>query len=180
MPARRPLALLALLASVPLALGACDFAGADGTTGRWVGAATFEADTILADHNAHVFAEYETEFTFRLTDDEGLVTGQLTSRTTGYRIVREAGQPADTLRFEDEAPLVHDVFGTYIDPTLEVDVPGGPYEDGLWTFEVSGRRAETQQFLVHTLQIPLTNGDPFTFDIKSTEFFEMQRVAEDA
>jgi len=175
MPAPRSLTLLVLLGSAAV-IGACDFANGDGTTGRWVGTAEFVADTILADHNARITAEYETEFTFRLTDDEGLVTGQLTARTTGYRIVREAGGTADTLRFVDEEPLVHDVFGTYLPPTLEVDVPGGPYQENIWTFEVTGRRALTDQFLVHTHQIPLANSDPFTYEIRSKDVFEMRRV----
>jgi hypothetical protein len=179
MPARRFLPLLALLVSTGAVLSACDFAGTDGATGRWVGTAEFEADTILADHNARIVAAYETEFTFRLTDDEGLVTGQLTVLTTGYRIVHEAGQPADTLHFDDEAPVVHDVFGTYVDPTLEVDVPGGPYEEDLWTFEVSGRRAVTDRSLVHIHQIPLANGAPFEFNLESGEVFEMRRVADE-
>lgn len=181
MPARPLLPFgLALLVGTGAVLSACDFGGADGVSGRWVGTAAFEADTILAAHNAHVVADYETEFTFVLTDDEGLITGLLTAHTTGLLIVREAGQPADTLRFDDATPVVHDVFGTYLDPVLEVDVPGGPYEEGLWTFDVSGRRARSDNFLVHLHQIPLrSTGDSFEFSIRSAELFEMRRVADE-
>lgn len=171
---RRPLVLSALLASAAL-LAACDLAGSDGTTGRWVGTAQFTADTILADHNVRITADYETEFTFRITDDDGLVTGQLTARTSGYRAVREAGQPPDTLWYDASAPVVNEVFGTYLDPTLEVDVPDGPYEENLWTFEVSGGRAETDRFLVHLHQISLTNDQPFEHSITSEEVFKMRR-----
>jgi NAD(P)-dependent dehydrogenase (short-subunit alcohol dehydrogenase family) len=124
-------------------LSACDFGGADGVSGRWVGTAAFEADTILAAHNAHVVADYETEFTFVLTDDEGLITGQLAARTTGYRIVREAGQPADTLRFDDATPVVHDVFGTYLDPVLEVDLD---YWRRMFSVNVDGALLMVQAF----------------------------------
>lgn len=176
MPAR-PLALAALLLCTAV-LAACDIAGDDGTTGRWVGTAEFTADTILAAHNVRIIADYETEFTFRLTDDDGLVTGQLTARTSGYRVVREAGQPSDTLWFDASAPVVHEVFGTFLDPTLEVDVPDGPYEDDLWTFEVSGRSAQTDRFLVHIHEIAPTNSSSFEHSITSEEIFEMRRVGD--
>lgn len=176
---RPRLLAFALLVSTGAVLSACDFADSDGVSGRWVGTADFVVDSILADHNVRITADYQTEFTFSLTDDEGLITGQLTARTTGFRIVREAGHPADTLYYDDQSPVVNDVFGTYLDPTLEVDVPNGPYEEGLWTFDVTGRRARIDRNLVHTHQIPLANDDPFEFDITSAEPFEMRCVADE-
>jgi hypothetical protein len=180
MPALRPALLpCALVLAAATALAACDFAGGDGVSGRWSGAAEFEADTLLPEYNLRIQAEYETTFTFRLTDDEGLVTGQVEARTTGYRIVHEAGRPADTLRFDDTAPVVNDVFGTFVDPTLEVDVPDGPYEDDLWTFEVTGRSAALDNALLHIHTILLSDGGTFEYELSSKEAFEMRRVAEE-
>lgn len=163
-----------------LGLAACDFAGADSATGRWVGTASFSADTILSEYNTRIVAEYETEFVFLITDDEGLITGTLTATTVGQRISAEAGQPADTVYFDAAAPFVNEFFGTYVDPTLELDVPDGPYEANLWTFEVSGRRAELERFLLHTHSIPLANGEPFQFTMLSDEEFDMRRESSSA
>lgn len=178
MPAPHRL-LACLLLAACASLTACDFAAGDGVSGRWSGQAEFVADTILAEHNVRIRAEYETTFTFRLVDDEGLITGQVEARTAGYRIVQEAGQPADTLRFDGEGPLVNEVFGTFIDPTLEMDVPEGPYEANLWTFEVTGRRADLDKFILHVHTIPLSDGTTFEFPLESDDRFDMQRVADE-
>lgn len=161
-----------------LSLAACDFAGGDDLSGRWTGTAVFKVDTVLAEQNARFIADYETVFTFNITDDEGLITGTVEGKTTGRRIVREAGFLPDTLYYNSSTPLFHEVFGTYLDPVLEVDVPEGPYESDLWTFDVSGRRAELNRFLIHNHEVAYqaTEGS-FTFALQSEEMFEMRRVS---
>ncbi|NNF58109.1 MAG: hypothetical protein HKN04_07685 [Rhodothermaceae bacterium] len=173
---------------LPLAVGifafllaACDFAGSpEGATGRWIGVAEFEADTILADHNVRFVATYQTTFTFNLADDEGLITGTLSAKTLGTRATTEAGQATETITFDDQPALINDVFGTFVDPELEIDVPDGPYEANLWTFDVSGRRADLDRFVTHTHVVPLADGSSFTLTLRSSDAFEMERVAENA
>ncbi len=166
------------LAVLLLALAACDFAGEDGLSGRWSGTAVFQVDTILADQNVRFTADYETVFTFNLTDDEGLITGTVEAKTTGRRIVREAGFPPDTVFYASTTPLFHEIYGTYLDPVLEVDVPDGPYEENLWTFEVSGRRAKLGRHIIHNHEVLYhAQEGSFSFAIESDEPFEMRRVA---
>jgi hypothetical protein len=179
MPARRlPLAALPALVGA-LALSACDSAGTSPVSGVWEGTAHFEADTLLPAHNARVTADFDMTFRFELVEDDGLVSGQITGTATGTRIVREAGGTADTTHFDGSAPLVHNAYGTYLEPTLEVDVPDGPYEEDLWTFEVSGGRAQLERFLVSTNNITLPSGAEFTVNINSDGDFAMRRVSND-
>jgi hypothetical protein len=179
MPARR-LALAAL--ALAAALSACDSNGASAVTGVWEGTARFEADTLLPDHNVRVKADYEMTFRFELVEDDGLVTGQITRTAAGQRIVREAtpGFPADTAVFDGATPLTHDLFGTFLVPELEVDVPDGPYEEDLWTFDVSGGRAVTDKYIVSLNTITLRDGTTFEVDLRSDETFTMRRIADDA
>lgn len=175
-PAPRLRALLTA-AALTLPLAACDANGSSGAiTGVWEGTAEFEADTILAAHNARVRAAYEMAFRFELVEDDGLVSGTITAMASGYRVTQEAGQPADTVRFEGGGPMVHQVYGTYLDPVLEVDVPGGPYEADIWTFDVSGGRAEADRFLVSLNAIELPSGSEFDLPIRSDETFAMRRT----
>lgn len=169
----------AFIASVCFLVGACDFAGSTGVAGRWVGTASFTADTIMADHNVRFIADYTTEFAFDIEDDEGLISGTVRATLSGYRVVMEAGHPADTLYYDDLPVIENDLFGTYIDRTLEMDVPGGPYEDNLWTFDVSGRSADLNRRVIHQHEVPLiTDSTSFTFDLNSDDLFEMREATE--
>lgn len=162
-------------------LAACDFAGStEGATGRWVGTAEFEIDTILADHNVRLVAAYETTFAFDLIDDEGLITGTIRAESAGSRTTTEAGYGPVTLTYDETSARVDTLFGTYVAPVLEVDVPEGPYEQDLWTFDVAGRSARLGRYVVHTHQIPLANGETFSITLQSTEQFDMNQVAEAA
>ncbi|MDX1438892.1 MAG: hypothetical protein R3284_03215 [Rubricoccaceae bacterium] len=156
-------------------LAGCDSVTADGVTGTWIGTAEFQVDSILAEHNMRIMAEYETEFTFTIVDDGGLITGTVVADFSGMRIAQEAGQPADTLHFGDGVEFTNDLFGTYIDPELEMDVPDGPYEANLWTFEIIGGRGELNEFLTHTHTITRADSTEFTIELKSDEFFEIRR-----
>ena len=185
MPARR-FALAALALAAPAFLAACDSAGTSPVTGVWEGTAHFEADTLLPDHNVRVTADYDMTFRFELVEDEGLVTGQIAATSTGQRVVREAGSgfPADTARFDGVTPRVHELFGTYLSPVLEVDVPGAPgedapYEEDLWTFNVRGGRAEIERVLLSNNHITLRNGEEFELVIRSDGPFAMRRVSRD-
>ncbi len=178
-----PLRACALCACAVYAvtLAACDTNGAAGpVAGVWEGTARFEIDTLLAEHNARVEAAYEMVFRFELDEDEGLVTGTVTATPSGYRSVREAGHPATTVNFDGSPPLVNDVFGTYLDPVLEVDVPNGPYEEDLWTFDVGGSRAATDWVLVSVNEIGLADSTTFELALRTAETFEMRRVERDA
>ncbi|HLA64603.1 MAG TPA: hypothetical protein VK610_09270 [Rhodothermales bacterium] len=180
MPARR-LALLAALV-VPVFLAACDSgAGASTITGVWEGTATFQADTLLPDYNARVIADYEMAFRFELMEDDGLVTGRILATGTGQRIVREAGPgfPTDTARFTGATTIVDTLFGTFVAPTLEVDVPEGTYEEDLWTFSVTGNHAKIARYLISTNHITLSNGEEFDLDLNSDGFFEMDQISDE-
>lgn len=169
-----------VLAVLLLALAACDFAGGGDLSGRWSGTAVFQADTLLSDQNVRFTADYETVFTFNLTEDGGLITGTVEAKTTGRRIVHEAGFPPDTVFYAATTPLFHEVYGTYLDPVLEVDVPQGPYEENLWTFDVSGRRAELGRHIVHNHEVLYhVQEGSFSVSLQSDEEFEMRRVASD-
>lgn len=161
-----------LVGSTALFTG-CDNATADGLTGVWAGTANFEVDSILADQNMRIQADYQTSFTFSLTDDDGLISGSVVADFAGMRITQEAGNSADTLNY-DGTVFDNELFGTYVDPELELDVPGGPYEENLWTFNVVGSRAELDEFLTHTHTIMLADSTEFTIQLNSDEFFEME------
>ena len=154
-------------------LSACDSVITDDLSGVWIGTASFSADSILADQNLRIQANYSATFTFRITDDEGLVTGTIEAAFDGSRTTTEAGHPSQTLTFDPSSPFVHDFFGTFIDPVLEMDIPDGPYEENLWTFDVSGNGADLDRFLTHNHTIVLADSSEFTFPINSDGFFEM-------
>jgi hypothetical protein len=126
-----------------LLLSACSGGDGDtaGMTGVWETTASFRADTVVAATNYRVKADYDVTFTFDVTHDDGLVWGTVTAVFDGFLIAREAGRPADTLRFDGNPVLVDQVFGTLIGEDAELDVPfTETYEDDLWTFKkVAGR-----------------------------------------
>ena len=91
----------------------------------------------MADQNLRIQADYTASFTFRITDDGGLITGTLDAAFNGTRTTTEAGQPSQTLTFDPTTPFTDEFFGTYIKPVLEMDVAGDRYEENLWTFDIS-------------------------------------------
>ncbi len=170
---------LAFIASVCVLVGACDSLGADGITGRWVGTSTFTADTIMADQNIRFSANYSTVFKFDIIDDDGLISGQVRATFSGYRVIKEAGYPADTLYYDDLPTITNNLYGTYVGDVLEMDVPGGPYEADLWTFDVRGRTADLNRSLIHQHDIPLiTDSTSFIYEQNSDDFFEMKQDTE--
>lgn len=171
-----PRSALALLLAATLGLAACDaINSSDDITGVWTGSSSFEADTVIAESNLRVFADYGIDFQFALNQDDGLVDGSVTASWNGFLIFKEAGQPADTINFSaTHQNITHEAFGTFIDPVLEVDVPDGPYEENLWTFEVSGRRAESESFINTLFDLPLSDGSVYAFDILSEKSFDMR------
>lgn len=180
----RPRFALAALAAT-LALVGCDLAGSsDPITGYWEGTSEFEADSVLADENVRITAEYTMTFGFDLLHDSdaGLVdAGTVTARREGFLIFREAGFPADTLRFEGETVIPpYELRGTYIDPELEVDPvdENAPFEEDMWTFEVTGGSAETRDYIRNEWTFTRSNGATFEFAIKSDETFRMRKTDE--
>ena len=157
-------------------LAACDSVNTDDLSGVWVGTASFSADSILADQNLRIQADYTATFTFRITDDEGLISGTVEAAFDGSRTTTEAGQPSQTLTFDSSSPFLNELFGTFIDPVLEMDVEDGPYEENLWTFDVSrnGNGADLNRALTHNHTIALADSTEFTFPIDSDDFFEME------
>ena len=152
-----------------LALSACDSgAGSDDITGSWSTTVGFQADTVLSDQNYRVLADYEATYTFELLNDDGLIYGRLTSSLAGTMTGREAGREAVLYEFDPQQTVSDYVFGTYDDPTLELDVPWGEYQDNLWTFDKVGGRAELKGSIVHEWEFEtfhtLSPG-PFRFTI---------------
>ena len=117
----RAFALVAFAATFLLV--GCDLGGSnDAVSGYWEGTSNFKADTVLADQNVRIKADYTMTFAFDLTLDDGLVVGDIKARREGQLIFREAGFEADTLRFNDQFVIAdHEVRGTFIEPELEVD-----------------------------------------------------------
>ena len=154
-------------------LAACDSIPTDDLSGVWIGTASFTADSILADQNLRIDADYQATFTFRITDDKGLITGTLEAAFDGRRTTTEAGHAPETITFDPNSPFINDLFGTFIDPVLEMDVEGELYEENLWTFDVGGNGADLNRFLTHNHTIMLSDSTEFTFSLDSVDFFEM-------
>ncbi len=152
----------------------CDAVNSNDLSGVWTGTATFTSDSILADQNLHFKADYEATFTFRITDDGGLITGTVEGAFDGIRTTTEAGHDPRRITFDPSTPFSDELFGTFIKPVLEMDVPDGPYEDDLWTFNVAGNGAKLNRFLTHQHTVTLADSTDFTFDINSDAFFEMR------
>ncbi len=171
MSARLPLSVA--LAGL-FALTACDSAvtvdgqdldDTDRVTGVWLGTSHFVADTVIADYNYRVKADYVVDFRFDVLHDDGLAWGTVTATFDGTLIAREAGRPADTLAMNGSQTLVSDVFGTYIRPEMELDVPFGPYTEDLWTFDKVASRMDLHGLIEHTWRFPRFNvAQPDTFD----------------
>jgi hypothetical protein len=164
---------LFLFIGVIMLLAACDSVPTDNLTGVWIGEASFTADSILADQNLRFVADFTATFTFRITDDDGLVTGTVEAAFDGSLTTTEAGQAPQSLTFDPASPINHEVFGTYVKPVLEMDVPDGPYEENLWTFDVSGSGADLNRPLSLNLTVVLADSS-FTFPVESDDFFELE------
>ena len=169
---------LAALAAVSLAGCSLFGAGDDSVSGYWEGTANFSVDTVLTAQNARVTADYRFNFAFDLVHDDGLVTGRITATREGYTVYREAGFPADTLYYTEGVVTNDDqAYGTFVEPELEVDVPDGPYSENLWTFEVVGSRADSDNFILHDRSfVRNLDGQVFTLQLKSDEPFTMKRM----
>lgn len=155
-------------------LAGCDTVSENGVTGVWTGTATFEADSIIAEQNLRIFADYTADFVFTVTDDDGLISGSVTADFSGMRITQEAGFAPDTSDFAGGIEFDNDLFGTFIDPELEMDVPDGPYEANLWTFNVVGSRADLNEYLTNTIAVTMSDSTEYTFEINSNDMFEIE------
>lgn len=162
MTLRLPLAL-ALVGL--LTLSACDSgAGSDDITGTWSTTIDFSADTLLADQNFRIVADYTTTYTFELLNEDGLIYGRITSSVDGTVTGREAGGDPVVITLTPELSTSDYLFGTYDDPTLELDVPWGSYQQNLWTFEKIGGRAELEGRVIHVWEFEsFYTEDPGTF-----------------
>lgn len=167
MNARFPLAVV--LAGV-FALAACDAApesDSERVSGVWEGTLAFRADTVLAGENYRIKADYDVDIRFDLVHDDGLTWGTVTAAFDGYLIAREAGMPADTFRFNPATPMVDAAFGTFIRPELEIDVPWGPYDEDLWTFDKVASRLDLQNTVYNLWSFPLRNAtEPGDFEFQ--------------
>lgn len=160
---RLPLAL-ALVGLVTLS--ACDSgAGSDDITGTWSTTINYTADTLLANQNYRIVADYSTTYTFELLNDDGLIYGRITSSLDGTMTGQEAGRAPVVYSLSSESATSDYLFGTYDDPTLELDVPWGTYQENLWTFEKVGGRAELAGSVVHAWKFEVQNSaTPTLFD----------------
>lgn len=176
----------AFLASVlALSLAACD-AGLSGSaaSGIWAGTAQFQVDTLMADQNFRVITDYETRYEFELTEDEnGLVIGFLNQYNTGTFLLREPRDggtgPAvqeQTIEWSDDLIQSWPVYGTFVRPTLELDLPeaeeANVFPADLWTFTVVGDRARLEATRIsHGYSFPVfeDNDADFTVVLSPTE-----------
>lgn len=161
-----------------LALAACDSTvtvgdlqldDSDRVTGVWEGTSEFRLDTVLAEHNYRLKADYDVHFRFDVLHDDGLAWGTVTATLDGTVIAREAGTVADTFYLDPaETVIVSQAFGTYIRPELEFDVPFGPYDEDLWTFDKVAGRLDLQSTIVHQwrfVQQNVAQPDTFAYDL---------------
>ncbi|MEO0557426.1 MAG: hypothetical protein AAF170_04500 [Bacteroidota bacterium] len=147
MTLRLPLAL-ALVGL--LSLSACDSgSGSDDITGTWSTTIDYKADTLIAAQNFRVVADYTTTYTFELLNTDGLIYGRITSSVDGSITGQEAGTDPVVYDLTSAESTTDYLFGTYDDPSLELDVPWGSYQENLWTFEKVGGRAELAGRVVH-------------------------------
>lgn len=147
MTLRLPLAL-ALVGL--LTLSACDSgSSSDDITGTWSTTINYTADTLLAEQNYRIVADYTTTYTFELLNEDGLIYGRITSALDGTMMGQEAGREPVVYTLTPENSRTDYLFGTYNDPALELDVPWGTYENDLWTFEKIGGRAVLEGRVVH-------------------------------
>lgn len=161
-----------------VALAACDASSDDVTdglddtdrvSGVWEATVPFSVDTVLAEHNYRIKADYDVHVRFDVLHDDGLAWGTVTAAFDGTLIAREAGTLADTFRLDPaQTEIVTDAYGTYIRPTLELDVPFGPYTEDLWTFEKVASRLDLQNRIVHTwrfVQRNVAEADTFEYEL---------------
>ncbi|MEM1056471.1 MAG: hypothetical protein AAGI52_13190 [Bacteroidota bacterium] len=173
-------ALAALAAT--LVLVGCDLAGSnDAVSGYWEGTSEFVVDTLITGPaNVNVKSEYTMTFSFDLSMDDGLVSGDVVARREGFLILREAvpgGVVSDTFRFNQEVAIPElDLTGTFLEPELEVDpvIEPSPYEADMWTFEVVGSRAETSDFIRNEWTFTNIQGEEYQVPIRSRETFVMR------
>ena len=186
MPSLRASALL--LAA--LGLAACDAAGGpDGgaSTGVWSGTAQFEVDSVYADQNFRVITDYETRYEFALEENEdGLVIGFLNQYNTGTFMLREPRDQGDgpgvrevTITWDDELVQSWPVYGTFVRPILELDLPEAEeaqvFPKDLWTFTVVGDRARLDATkILHGYQFPVfeNNDSEYTIVLSPTKSHE--------
>lgn len=174
-----PLRLLAVL-GLAVTLTACDSAGsgADATSGTWAGTARFEIDTVYVNKNFRVITDYEARYEFDISQDEdGLVLGTLKQYNTGTFILREPRDQGEgptirevTLEWDDELVQEWPVYGTFVRPELELDLPEAEALDvfpkDLWTFTVVGDRARLNATRIdHGYRFPVFEDDDVEYTI---------------
>jgi hypothetical protein len=63
--------------------------------------------------------------------------------------------------------MVDAAFGTFIRPELEIDVPWGPYDEDLWTFEKVASRLDLTNTIYNLWSFPLRNAtEPGEFEFQ--------------
>lgn len=145
MPFRFP----ALLLVGALVLSACDANGDEGElAGTWVGEHTYKVDTVYAEANLHVIADYTARYEFQTDQNGELVRTTLRKYRTGsiqYREPRPDVYVDTTRAWDDQQQYRFDGVGTFVDPTLGFDFPRAEelevFQAGQWTFDVVADRA---------------------------------------
>ena len=177
-------ALLSALVLLAAGLAGCDAIGGDDTdnvTGTWTGQVAFVADTLLIDPAVRIEYDIEETVELRLIHDDGLVRGTLSRSGTGTRIFRNADGDRDSSDVSSFGVLSHEVFGTYVDDRLQLEVKPRwkdhptcgtetvPYANGLFTFDVSGESGQSQAFVLFQDDGLGSDDEPFTVSIRSEE-----------
>ncbi len=176
MPALRAFAFVL----VALGLAACDSAEPDtgATSGVWSGTAHFEVDSVYADQNFRVITDYDTRYEFAIEEDEdGLVIGFLNQYNTGTFMLREPRAQDDgpavrevTIAWDNELVQSWPVYGTFVRPTLELDLPEAEeaqvFPKDLWTFTVVGDRARLDATQIyHGYRFPVFENNDANYTI---------------
>ena len=190
------LVLPALLGGA-LLLAACDATGDDGAlVGTWSGEHTFVVDTVIAEANIHVTADYVARYTFAIDQNGQLVRSSIEKVNTGtFRIQepRPDGYPERNDVWEEDFRYRFDGVGTFVDPVMELDFPVAEelevFPSDLWTFDVTGDRASLNgvrilngyAYPAWIVQDPETEGlEFFEFVIEPREMeFSMTRISDD-
>ena len=185
--------LLALLLSAG-ALTGCDALGGgdtDDVTGTWTGQVTFVADTLLIEPAVRITYDMEQTVELRLLHEDGLVHGTVSRTGSGTKVFRNASGDRDSSNVADTGVLSHEVYGTYVDGQLRLEVRPRwtddpfcgteevPYASGLFTFTVSGDDAQSDAYVAFVDGGVGSGGEPFTVSVRSAERLAIDRDADD-
>lgn len=185
-----PRALLLALLLAFVGLAGCDALGggdADDVTGIWTGQLTFVTDTLLTNAAVRIAYDMEQTVELRLLHEDGLVRGTVSRTGSGTRFFRSASGERDSSDVSSSGVLSHEVYGTFVDDRLELEVQPRwknhptcgtevvPYASTLFSFGVSGDSGQSDAYVAYVDSGVGSDDEPFTVSIRSDERLRIDR-----